>query len=139
LQKLAFWIVPAIASCSVLIGLWRRSIYAWYWSRIVSQLLGSFTAAPSVFALGYIGYRSLGGHVRDELSYVASALAMVGVFLIVPAIVFWGIYFSANTEAARRYFRICPHCAKRIRAPIQLLFSDIHCDECRLTTDRRGS
>jgi hypothetical protein len=108
----------------------NRSMQGWWFSRFVSHICGIISAVPFLFAVGFIVYFLLGGRVEAQLSYVARLLSFLGLFCVVPAALFWGIYFSTNSQGVRQYCRVCPHCVKRITAPINLLFNKFACDEC---------
>jgi hypothetical protein len=126
-----FWLLPACFCFYTILGILNRTMRGWWWSRFLSQLLGIFSSVPFLFGVGYIAYRLFGGRVPDEMSFVTGLLAVLGIYCILPAAVCWTIYFTVNSQSARRYCRVCPRCLERIRAPIHVFFDDYKCDECR--------
>lgn len=128
---LVFWLCPVGIVCSAIWGLLRRSLGGWYWSRYVSVAFGSLCLAPFLLSLGFIAYMVFGGTVADEMGFALSVSSFVGIFFILPTIIFWTIYFLLNTSSAWRYCGVCPDCMKRIKAPIQVLFDDYQCERCR--------
>lgn len=129
-----FWLFWAAVVVLNMWGLLRRTTAGWWWNKQCTNCIAALTTIPFVLAVVFLIYRLTGGTVEDEMSYLASVLTMIGLIMLLPAVLSWGLFFAVRSKSAREYCRVCPCCIRRIRAPIQLLFDQFGCDLCQSTS-----
>ena len=126
-----FFLLAAGIVGILITGLLRRSMVSWWWNQFLVKMLGMFCVMPLIFGAACVVFQLAGGAIPDELSYLVKVIIVAGIYLLLPAALFLGIYVSLNTQKARQYCHVCLECSRRFKAPIQFLFHKMECDNCK--------
>lgn len=92
-----FWLFWSAVVVLNMWGLLHRATAGWWWNKQCINLFAGLRSFPFALAVLYIAYRLMVGTVDDQLSYVSSMLAFIGLIMLLPAVLFWGLFFTIRT------------------------------------------